>query len=550
VTADDKTRAYYTAVKFTATATEFVNNEYINFPDGSFSFVTEANAFSSPGTYAIAVSEGTATAANYYFVFKDGTLTVTESDIGTSTDIAANAGGPYTYKGSAHEPLPVVTDTDPFSIGSRRPMTLGTDYEILGYDNNINAGTATVTIRGINNYTGTLTIEFEIRKATLTVTADDIDRPYKKDNPPLTATVTGFVGDDTQSLIMGSFLLGTAANALSPAGEYVISVSRGTADAGNNYTFEFISGTLTVTGMDIGTSDDIMAFVNGTFTYTGRQHTPSGNAVIVTDDWKLRTLLTEGKDYELSYDNNINAGVNTASVTIHGIGNYTGTLTVHFTINKAVLTVTADDKTKTPDAPDPKFTATVIGFVNNENVSVISGWFLLWIDEEYRAFLLGMYEDERSAEERSADENSIISQHIIWISTGTAHADNYEFRLVNGTLTIAEKDPVPIIWVLIAMMSAAVLLLFYMLAHVRYRVVGLVTCKGKGLDGVTIEYTMNGRSGTAVTDSDGYYLIRALAGSEVMITVVEKEGYVLSGALPEPFLMEKTADVDMIMDKV
>lgn len=47
---------------------------------------------------------------------------------------------------------------------SAQPLTLGTDYIIESYKNNINKGKACVTIRGINNYCGTKVISFNIKE--------------------------------------------------------------------------------------------------------------------------------------------------------------------------------------------------------------------------------------------------------------------------------------------------------------------------------------------------------------------------------------------------
>ncbi len=69
-------------------------------------------------------------------------------------------------------------------------------------------------------------------------------------------------------------------------------------------------------------------------TYTGDAHTPTP---AVTDDGKT---LTSGTDFTYSYANNTDAG--TATVTITGKGNYTGTVTKDFTINKAKLTYSVD----------------------------------------------------------------------------------------------------------------------------------------------------------------------------------------------------------------
>lgn len=60
---------------------------------------------------------------------------------------------------------------------------------------------------------------------------------------------------------------------------------------------------------------------------------------------QLCTVLEEGKDYTVSYSDNVNAG--TASVTITGKGNYTGSVTKTFTINKAANKITAKSFKKT-----------------------------------------------------------------------------------------------------------------------------------------------------------------------------------------------------------
>jgi hypothetical protein len=107
-----------------------------------------------------------------------------------------------------------------------------------------------------------------------------------------------------------------------------------------------------------------------------------------------------------------------------------------------------------------------------------------------------------------------------------------------------------LIWALILLIVAATLFILFLLASVRYRATGAITYNGNGLEGVNVEYIMNGKSGTAVTDRNGHYRIRALAGSEVTITNVAMEGYAVSETLPEPFVMEKATTVDFTMEKV
>jgi surface protein len=75
-------------------------------------------------------------------------------------------------------------------------------------------------------------------------------------------------------------------------------------------------------------SEDMFDVDMSKTSYTGSEIIKS-----VTSD-----CLTEGVDYAVSYDNNVNAG--TATITITGMGSYTGTLTYSFTINKAPASYT------------------------------------------------------------------------------------------------------------------------------------------------------------------------------------------------------------------
>jgi hypothetical protein len=74
-----------------------------------------------------------------------------------------------------------------------------------------------------------------------------------------------------------------------------------------------------------------------TMTWTGKKLTP---AVTVTVG---KTKLKKGTDYTLSYQNNVNVG--TATVTVTGKGQYTGKVTKKFTIQKAANPLKGKGKT-------------------------------------------------------------------------------------------------------------------------------------------------------------------------------------------------------------
>ena len=88
----------------------------------------------------------------------------------------------------------------------------------------------------------------------------------------------------------------------------------------------------------VGLKSEFITLEKTAYEYTG---TPIQPAVTVKDT--AEKVLTEDTDYTVSYENNTNVG--TATVTITGKGNYTGTILVEFMINPKVLTLKDGDIT-------------------------------------------------------------------------------------------------------------------------------------------------------------------------------------------------------------
>ncbi len=92
-------------------------------------------------------------------------------DAGTAETVerttANTAGLVYTYDGNVKKPnvtLSITADAEE-NVQLTKALTLGTDYTV-SYTGNQNAGTASLTIKGIGNYTGNLTRTYVIQKAT------------------------------------------------------------------------------------------------------------------------------------------------------------------------------------------------------------------------------------------------------------------------------------------------------------------------------------------------------------------------------------------------
>ncbi len=130
------------------------------------------------------------------------------------------------------------------------PATLsGSTLSIIG------AGSVMVTASQAGNSSFTaatpVTRTFTVAPATLTATAANLSRAVGAANPTLTYAVTGFVHGDSSAVVTGTATLTTTATTSSPAGPYPITFATRNL-AATNYTINYVSGTLTVTGAATG----------------------------------------------------------------------------------------------------------------------------------------------------------------------------------------------------------------------------------------------------------------------------------------------------------
>ena len=105
-------------------------------------------------------------------------VTISRKDISDDESIVlASAIAPHVYDGTVYKPTPDVVDK---AIGENgRTLEFGTDYD-RSYDspNIVNAGEYSFVVTGKNNYTGSKSFEFEITKADLKLTAENISLVY------------------------------------------------------------------------------------------------------------------------------------------------------------------------------------------------------------------------------------------------------------------------------------------------------------------------------------------------------------------------------------
>lgn len=142
-----------------------------------------------------------------------------------------------TYDGTELKPVPTVIGTN---NGSEIELVEGQDFRILYYEDNVNAGTATVVIEGTNGWGGRLTGTFKIARAKATVTADDKEKAKGDSDPELTATVSGLVGSDFPNVLR----YGLSRVEGEAPGTYAIMVAGD--EIQGNYEVAFVKGTMTI----------------------------------------------------------------------------------------------------------------------------------------------------------------------------------------------------------------------------------------------------------------------------------------------------------------
>ena len=232
-----------------------------------------------------------------------------------------------TYTGSAKKPNVTVKDGD-------YTLVEGKDYTVT-YSNNTNAGTATATVTGKGNYTGSVSKNFTINKASRDVTFNPYHFTRTFGDPDFTIVPTTS-GGGILSYSSNDISIATVNSSTGKVHIVGVGKVRITARLSGSSNYRPASDWYEVTVV----AKEVAATMIGEIaeqTYTGSPLTP---AVVVTDG---DATLTEETDYTVEYTNNTETGE--ATVTITGKGNYTGTASTTFTIvaNKTTLDAAITD---------------------------------------------------------------------------------------------------------------------------------------------------------------------------------------------------------------
>ena len=289
------------------------------------------------------------------------TFTITPKSI-KLTDITLSSTS-YTYNGSSKTPAVTVTD-------GTKTLVSGTDYSVK-YTNNINTGTAKVTVTGMGNYKDSVEKNFTIDQKSLSNAEVNLSSSsYVFNGKAKKPTVTVTLG--TKTLISGTDYSVKYTNNIN-AGTAKVTVT-GTGNYKDSAYINFAITPKNISGMTFNVEPQTM-------TYNGTAQKPN---VSVADSDKT---LVKDTDYTVSVSNNINAG--TANISFKGKNNYTGTVKKTFVISpKSVKTLTIklsstqytyDGKPKLPTVTITDGTETLsqdtdytISYKNNTNAGTAS----------------------------------------------------------------------------------------------------------------------------------------------------------------------------------
>ena len=406
------------------------------------------------GTYKMNLAEAqfSNTNSNFKkvtFVVEDGSLTINRKSIDDQNRITVTKPENSKYDGEEHKNKPTVTDTK-----TDRTLVEGTDYELSYSDDVTNAGKVTVTVKGIGNYSGETTTNYQITKRDVTLTSGSASRVYNKEaltNGEVTVSGDGFAKDEgaTYDVTGSQTEVGESKNTFkyelksnTKASNYNIEVKFGdlkvTAQdgevvvtiTGHSDSVEYDGNEKSVSGYDVAitegskyTTDDFtfngtaeakgteagtylmglnadqftntntnyekVTFIvnDGSLTITPKSINPDDekNGITVTDpensiydgnehingltvtDSKLNTTLVENTDYTLTYSGDL-INVGTVTITIKGIGNYTGEFTKTYQILPREYTVTTNTDSKVYDGNPLTAGGTVNNLVKDETV--------------------------------------------------------------------------------------------------------------------------------------------------------------------------------------
>ncbi len=324
-------------------------------------------------------------------------VTINPKEIALSAENITLETDSYIYDGSAKKPGVTVNAGE---------ITIPAEEYTVSYTDNIDAGTATVTItdkEGGNYMIGTASKTFKIISSASSLT-----------NAPTGKNLT--YNGSAQELLNkdGKTSTGTLVYSLSQDESTFISTIPTGTDAKTYTVYYRVKGDDNHTDSKIDSVKvtiaprevNAISLSKSSYTYTGVEIKAD-----VTVTWNKITV--PGSEYTVSYSNNKNVGTATVTVKDKEGGNFTVSGSKTFTISKAPLTISANSFEIFEGDKIPEFTVKYDGFVNKETEAVLTAKPVL-----------------------SCNATTTSKPGDYTISVGGSKASNYNITHKSGKLTI------------------------------------------------------------------------------------------------------------------
>lgn len=224
-----------------------------------------------------------------------------------------------TYTGSQIRPAITVT--------FKGKAVDASEYTVsYGENKNVGEGTVTLASTDVNFSPAEVnpTKTFQIVPASAVITAQNQTVTYNGDSQLFTSysVTNGEVGVAYFATEADRTAGDNQLEVVSDAGTYYVQLTQ----VDENYTSEPVDVTFTIEAKSL--VESMIWHEADEFIYSGEAQTLDG--MFGLNDYELESELEYGKDFTISYANNVNVG--TATATITGKGNYQGTLTYDFKI--------------------------------------------------------------------------------------------------------------------------------------------------------------------------------------------------------------------------
>ena len=399
---------------------------------GAPALSTTATVASPTGSYDITITQNTlvTTTPNYTLTttsFVNGKLTITAGLSQTITFPAIPNANSLIYGAS-----PIALQATTSAPGLQVSYSVSGPAKITGSILSITgAGPVAVYANQAGDATyqaaQQVTQSFVVAPAPLTFTANNLTMAQGSTVPTLTYTVGGLVnGDAAATVVSNTPTLATTATSSSPVGTVApITIAQGALAVTSNYTFtsaSFVSGTMTVV---TGSPQTINFNPLPNVTYGATSFALSANS---SSGLPVTFTVTSGP---ASIANNMLSVTGTGTVTVTATQGGNATYAVatpvaqSFTVNPALLTITANNITRVNDTWNSVLTYSIAGLVNGDTATVLSG---------------------TPALSTTATPSSLPGIYPITVASVDAYgtaitATNYTFNFVPGTLTITSGGP-------------------------------------------------------------------------------------------------------------